>query len=274
MVAIDIKTTNQKVAGSSPAERAPNYPANRSNSRRPELSIRRPQPARFNCTANRRRMAFEPILAPSPGPFLCRSQQPRRSCSPRRPRLACSLSCSGRHLLIDDDGIVAVADLLYGVLGPFLIVHGASYLIGPVLLYEGRRRLVELFAMDASANHVVIVGGPEAVDELLSMVLDDGKAIPLFDSVEEAETFLASTGEFGKDWRAREVRGTELIEILEYQGEEVEYVALSPPPENLEGGMEVNVIYREILTDLLRRQLEAAIPPKESRGFWRGLFGR
>ena len=47
--------------------------------------------------------------------------------------------------------------------------------------------------MDASANHVVIVGGPEAVDELLSMVLDDGKAIPLFDSVEEAETFLAST---------------------------------------------------------------------------------
>src|SRR5215207_6159110 len=51
-------------------------------------------------------------------------------------------------------------------------------------------------------------------------------------------------------------------------------VALSPPPENLEGGMEVNVIYREIFTDLLRRQLEAAIPPKESRGFWRGLFGR
>ena len=127
--------------------------------------------------------------------------------------------------------------------------------------------------MDASANHVVIVGGPEAVDELLSMVLDDGKAIPLFDSVEEAETFLASTGEFGKDWRAWEVRATELIELLEYQGEEVEYVALSPPLENLEGGMEVNVIYREILTDLLRRQLEAT-PPKERRGFWRRLFGR
>jgi hypothetical protein len=128
--------------------------------------------------------------------------------------------------------------------------------------------------MDASANHVVIVGGPEAVDELLSMVLDDGKAIPLFDSVEEAQTFLASTGEFGKDWRAQEVRATELIELLEYQGEGVEYVALSPPPENLEGGMEVNVIYREILTNLLRRQLEAAIPPKESGGFRRRLFGR
>lgn len=127
-------------------------------------------------------------------------------------------------------------------------------------------------AMDASANHVVIVGGPEVEDQLLSIVLDVGKAIPLFDSVEEAETFLASTGEFGKDWRAQEVRVTEMIELLEYQGEEVEYVALSPPPENLEGGMEINLMYREILTNLLRRQLEA-IPPKESRGFWRRLFG-
>jgi hypothetical protein len=128
-----------------------------------------------------------------------------------------------------------------------------------------------LFAMDASANHVVIVGGPEATDGLLSIVLDDGKAIPLFDSVEEAETFLASTGDFGKDWRTRKVTAIELIELLEYQSEEVEYVALSPPPENLEGGMEINVIYREILTDLLKRQV-AATPPKESRGFWRGLF--
>jgi hypothetical protein len=127
-------------------------------------------------------------------------------------------------------------------------------------------------AMDASASHVVIVGGPEVEDQLLSIVLDVGKAIPLFDSVEEAETFLASTGEFGKDWRAQEVRATEMIELLEYQGEEVEYVALSPPPENLEGGMEINLMYREILTNLLRRQLEA-IPPRESRGFWRRLFG-
>jgi hypothetical protein len=51
---------------------------------------------------------------------------------------------------------------------------------------------------------MVIVGGPEVEDEPLAIVLDDGKAIPLFDSVEEAETFLASTGDFGKDWRARE----------------------------------------------------------------------
>ena len=127
--------------------------------------------------------------------------------------------------------------------------------------------------MDASANHVVIVGGPEATDGLLAIVLDDGKAIPLFDSVEEAETFLASIGDFCRDWRTQEVTATELIELLEYQSDEVEYVALSPPPENLEGAMEVNVIYREILTDLLRRQVTPD-SPKESRGFWRVLFGR
>jgi hypothetical protein len=138
--------------------------------------------------------------------------------------------------------------------------------------YDGRTLLPEALAMDASVNHVVIVGGPEVADELLAIVLEDGKAIPLFDSVEEAETFLSSTGYFHKDWRAREVTASELIELLEYQSDEVQYVALSPPPENLKGGMEVNVIYHEILTDLLRRQV-AAILPMESRGLWRGLFG-
>jgi hypothetical protein len=127
--------------------------------------------------------------------------------------------------------------------------------------------------MDPRARHVVIVGGPEVHDELLAMVLDDGEAIPLFDSVEEAEEFLASTGDFGKDWGTWEVSAQELVELLEYQGEEVEYVALSPPPENLEGGMEVQVIYREILIDLLRRQ-SAADTPSESKGFWRRLLGR
>jgi hypothetical protein len=127
--------------------------------------------------------------------------------------------------------------------------------------------------MDASASHVVIVGGPETTDELLAIVLDDGEAIPLFDSLEEAETFLASTGDFGKAWRAQEVSARELVELLEYQGDEVEYVALSPPPERLEGGMEVNVIQREILAGLLERQMDTE-PPERSQSFWRRLFGR
>ncbi len=121
------------------------------------------------------------------------------------------------------------------------------------------------------ARHVVIVGGPETGDELLAIVLDDGEAVPLFDSVEEAGEFLASTGEFGEDWRAQEVSARELIGLLEYQGEEVEYVALSPPPENLEGGMEVQVIHRKIFTDLLKRQTETS---SEGEGFWRRLLGR
>jgi hypothetical protein len=128
--------------------------------------------------------------------------------------------------------------------------------------------------VDAAANHVVIVGGPETEDELLAIVLDRSEeAVPLFDSVEEAEEFLDSIGEFGEDWRAREVSAQELIELLEYQGEEVEYVALSPPPEKMEGGMEVQLLYREILIDLLRRQTPPE-PPPEARGFWRRLFGR
>jgi len=126
--------------------------------------------------------------------------------------------------------------------------------------------------MDASSTHVVIIGGPETTDELLAIVLDDGEAIPLFDSVEEAETFLACTGDFGRDWRAQEVSAHRLVELLEYQGDEVEYVALSPPPERLTGGMEVQVIYREILTDLLKRQTSPQ-PSSEGKGFWRRLFG-
>lgn len=127
--------------------------------------------------------------------------------------------------------------------------------------------------MDASATHVVIVGGPETTEELLAIVLDDAEAIPLFDSVEEAREFLDSTGDFGRDWLPLEVSAGDLISLLEYQGEEVEYVALSPPPERLTGGMEVNVIPREALIMLLERHA-ATETPSESKGFLRRLFGR
>lgn len=132
--------------------------------------------------------------------------------------------------------------------------------------------------MDPSASHVVIVGGPELEDELLAIVLDDGEAVPLFESLEEAEEFLTSIGDFGEEWRAEEVSAQELMELLEHQGEEVPYVALSPPPERLEGGMEVQVLEREMLTGLLERQMEQPqepeVPPPERKGFWRRLFGR
>lgn len=124
------------------------------------------------------------------------------------------------------------------------------------------------------AGQVVIVGGPEDEDELLAIVADDGDAIPVFDSVEEAQDFLDSTGGFGEEWRPVEVSAELLVELLEYQGEEVEYVAISPPPERLEGGMEVQVLYREILIDLLRRQpaQEEKPEPERKRGFFKRLF--
>lgn len=121
------------------------------------------------------------------------------------------------------------------------------------------------------AGQVVIVGGPDREEELLAIVVDDGDAIPLFDSVEEAEEFLSSIGEFGEDWRAQEVSARRLVELLEYQDDEVEYVAISPPPEKPEGGMNLQVLYREILIDLLKRQISSEAP--EKKGFLKRLFG-
>ena len=127
--------------------------------------------------------------------------------------------------------------------------------------------------MDPLSAHVVIVGGPEDEPELLAIVLDDGDAIPLFDSVEEAQEFLDSTGGFGADWLPIEVSPGDLIQLLEYQGDAVEHVALSPPPERLTGGMEVNVIPRAALTMLLERQTEVR-EPEGRKGFFGRLFGR
>lgn len=128
--------------------------------------------------------------------------------------------------------------------------------------------------MDIHSNHVVIIGGPEDEEELLAIVLDDGQAIPLFGSTDEAGEFLASLGEFADDWRAVEVAAPDLAILLEYQDEEVGYVALSPPPEDLTGGMEVQVLEREVLTEVLRRQSEPPPRPEERKGFFQRLLGR
>ena len=128
--------------------------------------------------------------------------------------------------------------------------------------------------MEPATGHVVIVGGPEAEAELLAIVLDEEQAIPLFDSVEEAEEFLAALGDFAARWWPREVSAPELLELLEFQGDEVEYVAISPPPERLTGGMELNVIPRGALEYLLESQTEKPPEPERPKGFLRRLFGR
>jgi hypothetical protein len=125
-------------------------------------------------------------------------------------------------------------------------------------------------------SHVVILGGPEAEPELLAIVLDDGEAIPLFDSKEEADEFLEATGDFGREWFAIEVSASELATLLSHQTGGVRHIAISPPPEDWGGGMEIQVLDIETFAALLERQSEIAGEPEEKsrRGFWRRLFGR
>lgn len=129
--------------------------------------------------------------------------------------------------------------------------------------------------MSKSISHVVILGGPEVEPELLAIVLDDGEAVPLFDSTGEAEEFLDATGDFGRDWHAVEVSAGDLITLLSHQTDEVRHIAISPPPEDWSGGMEVQVLDIETFTALLERQTETSEPGgKPKRGFLRRLFGR
>ena len=83
----------------------------------------------------------------------------------------------------------------------------------------------------------------------LAILIDDRGAVPLFDSEAKARGFLASTG-FGVDLEPVEVSSTGLIRALESVGDEVDYVALNPPPPT-EGGMRVRVGSLRELVDAL-----------------------
>ena len=71
----------------------------------------------------------------------------------------------------------------------------------------------------------------------LAVLVDDRGAVPLFDSEAKAQDFLDSTG-FGVE--PVEVSRAGLIRALESVGDEVEYVAINPPPAT-EGGMRVRM---------------------------------
>lgn len=76
-------------------------------------------------------------------------------------------------------------------------------------------------------------------EQPLVVAVDERPALPLFGSLEEAGSFLASAG-FGDELSARQVSREDLIEVLEKLRGQVEYVALSPPPAS-EGGMKVEM---------------------------------
>ena len=105
---------------------------------------------------------------------------------------------------------------------------------------------------------------PGAVPLLISV--DDRGALPLFDSAEKAQVFVAST-DFGPGWKPVEVSGAGLLAILETCRGQVEYVALNPPPAREGGGMNVEMGGLEEL-------IEAFQASREDDLFGLGGFGQ
>ncbi len=81
-------------------------------------------------------------------------------------------------------------------------------------------------------------------------MMSDRAAIPLFDSKGKANLFLKSTGLEG-EFAPVEVSTSELVRALEAVRDEVEYVAINPPPAN-EGGMKVRMGGLADLVEALR----------------------
>ena len=73
----------------------------------------------------------------------------------------------------------------------------------------------------------------------LAILVDDRGAVPLFGSEARAQDFLAAT-DLGSDFEPVEVSRAGLIRALESVADEVEFVALDPPPA-AEGGMRVRM---------------------------------
>ena len=73
----------------------------------------------------------------------------------------------------------------------------------------------------------------------LAIMVDERAAVPLFGSKAKATAFLDSTS-FGTDLEPVEVSAAGLMRALESIEDEVEYVALDPPPARV-GGMKVRM---------------------------------
>jgi len=73
----------------------------------------------------------------------------------------------------------------------------------------------------------------------LAILVGDRGAVPLFGSEARARDFLAAT-DLGADLEPVEVSGAGLIRALESVADEVDYVALDPPPPS-GGGMRVRM---------------------------------
>ncbi len=91
--------------------------------------------------------------------------------------------------------------------------------------------------------------------EPLAIMVDDRAAVPLFDSRIKAQAFLDSTN-FGPGLEPVEVSAAGLIRALESIENEVEYVAVDPPPAS-GGRMKVRMgSLRELIEALLESRRE------------------
>ena len=88
----------------------------------------------------------------------------------------------------------------------------------------------------------------------LAILVDDRPAVPLFDSREKAGAFVAST-DFGGGLEPVEVSGPGLVRALESVRDEVDYVAINPPPAG-EGPIKVRMGGLEELVDALQQGQE------------------
>ncbi len=84
----------------------------------------------------------------------------------------------------------------------------------------------------------------------LAVSMDEHAAVLLFDSEAKSRDFLAASG-LGSDLEPVEVSSAGLIRALESVADEVEYVAINPPPAREGGGMRVRMgSLRELVTAL------------------------
>src|SRR5215203_3766769 len=88
----------------------------------------------------------------------------------------------------------------------------------------------------------------------LTILVDARGAVPLFDSEEKVRAFMAST-DFGAGLKPVEVSGAGLVRALESVRDEVDYVAINPPPAG-EGPMKVRMGSLEELIEALQQSQE------------------
>jgi hypothetical protein len=88
----------------------------------------------------------------------------------------------------------------------------------------------------------------------LTILVDDRAAVPLFDSEEKAGAFVAST-DFGAGLEPVEVSRPGLVRALESVGDEIDYVAINPPPAGV-GPMKVRMGGLAELVDALQQSQE------------------